>query len=59
VQISHWLKNDEKMLNYAKLYLKNKKNIMESFKIQFLELRISVTCPYFEDFKIFLDELKK
>jgi hypothetical protein len=22
-------------------------------------LRISVTCPYFEDFKIFLDELKK
>ena len=59
VQITHWLKNDEQMLKYAKLYLKRDKNMMESIRLQFLELKTSITCPYFADFKIFLDELQE
>lgn len=59
VKIWAWLKNDQKMLNYSKLYLKKSPSIWESFKLQFLELRLSIVCPYFKDFKVFLSELKK
>ncbi len=61
VKIGEWLKNDKKMLTYAEhfLWLKESWGLFWWIKMQFLELRLSMTCPYFEDFKSFLGELKK
>lgn len=60
VKIWEWLKNDQKMLTYAEhfLWLKESWDLFWWIKLQFLELRLSITCPYFEDFKSFLKELK-
>lgn len=59
-KFSDWLKNDKNLLEYAKLYNKPEKlNIWESIKFKLLELKLSVTCPYFADFKEFLEELKR
>ena len=55
-----WLKNDETLLAYAELTMKTEKlNIWESIKQKLLELKLSITCPYFADFKDFLEELKR
>lgn len=59
VKVSSWLKNDEKLLDYAQMYLKEPKSIRETIKIPFLELKASITCPYFDDFKNFMKELKQ
>lgn len=57
--LSKWLKNDENLLTYAELAMKTEKlNIWESIKKKLLELKLSITCPYFVDFKDFLEELK-
>lgn len=58
--LSKWLKNDEAMLAYAELVMKPEKlNFWESIKQKLLEVKLSITCPYFEDFKDFLQELKR
>lgn len=58
--LSKWLKNDENLLKYAELTMKTEKlNFWESIKHRLLELKLSVTCPYFADFKYFLEELKR
>ena len=55
-----WLKNDESLLSYAELSMKTEKlNIWESIKYRLLELKLSISCPYFADFKDFLQELKR
>ena len=59
VKISSRLKNDTKLLEYATLFLSEEKTIFTTFQLQFLELKASLTCPYFDDFKIFLEELKQ
>lgn len=57
--LSKWLKNDENLLTYAELAMKTEKlNFWEIFKQKILELKLSITCPYFADFKEFLKELK-
>ena len=55
-----WLKNDKNLLQYAELQSKegNLKR-WEKVKMELLELKLSVTCPYFKDFKAFLIDLKK
>ncbi len=56
----NWLKNDKNLLEYANLYNKPEKlNIWESIKFKLLEVKLSITCPYFADFKNFLEELKR
>jgi len=56
--LSKWLKNDENLLQYAKLSDKSEKlNIWESIKFKLLEVKLSITCPYFADFKSFLKEI--
>lgn len=58
--LSKWLKNNETMLAYAELSMKTEKlKFWESIKKKLLELKLSITCPYFEDFKEFLEELKR
>ena len=58
--LSKWLKNDEAMLAYAELVMKVEKlNFWERVKQKLLELKLSISCPYFEDFKDFLQELKR
>ena len=57
---SWWLKNDKNLLEYANLSNKTEKlNIWESIKFKLLEIKLSITCPYFADFKEFLEELKR
>lgn len=58
IKISSRLKNDETLLDYAKMYLNESKSIFDNFKMQFISLKAKILCPYFDDFKIFLDELK-
>jgi len=62
-KLFEWLKNDEKLLKYAELYVKQAKGETlrwsEDFRMTLLWLRLSVTCTYFEDFKLFLDDLIK
>lgn len=54
-----WLKNDENLLQYAELATKAENlTFGESIRFKLLELKLSVTCSYFSDFKIFLKELK-
>ncbi len=58
--LSKWLKNDEAMLAYAELVMKVEElNFWERVKQKLLELKLSITCPYFDDFKDFLQELKR
>ena len=58
--LTTWLKNDENLLAYAELTMKTEKlNIWESIKQKLLELKLWITCPYFADFKDFLEELKR
>lgn len=52
---SEWLKNDKDLLTYAELF--NKKD--ESIKFSILEAKLYFTCPYFADFKDFLEELQR
>ncbi len=59
IKISSRLENDTKLLEYATLFLSEEKTIFTTFQLQFLELKASLTCPYFADFKLFLEELKK
>lgn len=57
--LSNWLKNDENLLEYAKLVTKTEKlTARESIRYRLLELKLSIVCPYFADFKDFLEELK-
>lgn len=58
--LSKWLKNDEAMLTYAELVMKVEElSFWERVKQKLLELKLSITCPYFDDFKDFLQELKR
>ena len=61
VKIWQWLNGDKDLLSYAEYFLDLKESwwFLWSIKMQFLELKLSVTCPYFKDFKVFLAELKK
>ena len=59
---TNWLKNDEKLLRYAELNdheTQSDLNAKEMIEYGLLSLRLVVSCPYFKDFKIFLEELKK
>jgi len=57
-KITNWLwKNNESLLEYAKNYLDIEKT-KSDFWMQILELKLSITCSFFLDFKNFLDELK-
>jgi len=56
--LKNWLKNDEKLLSYAELAFNEKLNTKEYIEKWLLELRLSITCPYFRDFKDFLEQLK-
>ena len=54
------LKNDKYLLKYAEY--KSKENELkwwDKVKMELLELRLSITCPYFKDFKAFLEDLNK
>ena len=58
--LSKWLKNDESLLAYAELVMKVEDlNTWEKIKKGLLELKLSITCFYFADFKYFLEELKR
>lgn len=58
--LSEWLKNDKGLLSYAELFMKTDKlNIWESIKFKLLDVKLSITCSYFSDFKDFLEELKR
>lgn len=60
LKLFEWLKNDKNLLKYAEY--KEKENELkrwEKFKMELLELRLSITCPYFKDFKEFLEDLAK
>lgn len=58
--LTNWLKNDESLLAYANLVMKTEKlNFWESIKRKLLEVKLSITCPYFADFKDFLEDLKR
>lgn len=58
--LSEWLKNDKSLLAYARLFNKQGKlNIWDSLRFKILEVKLSVTCPYFADFKDFLKELQR
>ena len=52
------LKNNKDLLTYAELHNKIENlNIWESLQLKLLEVKLSVSCPYFEDFKDFLKEI--
>lgn len=56
---SWWLKNDKNLLTYAQLLdKKDFLNIWENIQFKLLEIKLSITCPYFADFKDFLTEIK-
>lgn len=55
--LQEWLKNEEDLLTYANLALKDNLNFWEKFKFKILDLKLSITCPYFSDFKKFLRDL--
>ncbi len=65
-----WLRNDENLLSYADLTMKLEKDENwkvklenlpwgERVKYRLLELKLSITCLYFAEFKDFLRELKR
>lgn len=59
--LSNWLKNNEELLTYAKLTMKERLTAWEKIRYNLLELKLSIPlfCPYFADFKDFLQELKR
>lgn len=58
--LSERLRNDKGLLAYAELAMqKEKLSIWKSIKLKLLDMKLSITCPYFEDFKDFLEELKR
>lgn len=61
LHLFEWLKNDKNLLTYAELKNKEESELSswEKIKLNLLELKLSITCPYFSDFKAFLEELKK
>ena len=61
LKLFEWLKNDKNLLTYAELKNKEESELSgwDKLKINLLELKLSITCPYFSDFKVFLEELKK
>jgi len=61
LHLFEWLKNDKNLLQYAELKMKDKKEMKrwDKMKMELLELKLSITCSYFKDFKSFLEELKK
>ena len=61
LHLFEWLKNDKSLLKYAELKMKDEKDLKrwEKFNLELLELRLSITCKYFKDFKIFLEDLKR
>lgn len=59
-KIKNRLKNDKNLLDYAELFTKTEKlNIWDTIKLNLLNLKLSITCAYFSDFKEFLIELKR
>lgn len=57
--LSEWLKNDKGLLSYADLAMKTEDlSFWESIKFKLLDIKLSLTCSYFSDFKNFLKELK-
>lgn len=60
LKLFQWLKNDKALLKYAEYKAKeNELKRWEKVKMELLELRLSITCPYFKDFQEFLDELNQ
>lgn len=58
--INKWLKNDKNLLRYAELAIKTDKlTVWESIEQKLLDIKLSISCPYFVDFKDFLEELKR
>ena len=65
--LNKWLKNDKSLLDYAELTMKAivedwkivNFNFWEKFKYTLLELKLLASCPYFEEFKAFLEDLKR
>ena len=60
--LSRWLKNNESLLTYAELVMKTEDlNTWERIRLKLLEIKLSIpfVCPYFDDFKDFLEELKR
>lgn len=58
-KLFNWLKNDKNLLKYAELTMKGENlNRGEKFQVALLEVKLSITCSYFPDFKIFLKELQ-
>ena len=59
LNLFQWLRNDKDLLTYAEMVMKNKDlNIKDSLNFGLLEFKLSLSCPFFEDFKEFLKELK-
>lgn len=57
--LSEWIKNDKGLLSYAELAMKKNLNFWESIKFKLLDVKLSLTCPYFTDFKSFLERLER
>ena len=58
--INKWLKNNKNLLKYAELAMKSDKlTVWESLEQKLLDIKLSISCPYFADFKDFLEELKR
>lgn len=56
---SEWIKNDKGLLSYAELAMKKENlSFWESTKFKLLDMKLSLTCSYFTDFKNFLKGLK-
>ena len=57
--LTEWVRNDAGLLTYADLAMKDSKlSFWESVKIKLLDLKLSLSCSYFSDFKNFLNNLK-
>lgn len=57
--LTEWVRNDAGLLKYAELAMKEELSLGESVKLSLLDLKLSLSCPYFSDFKKFLSELKQ
>lgn len=57
--LTEWVRNDAGLLKYAELAMKKELSLGESVKLSLLDLKLSLSCPYFSDFKKFLSELKQ
>lgn len=57
--LSEWIRNDKGLLSYAELAMKKEDlSFWESTKFNLLDIKLSLTCSYFSDFKNFLNGLK-